>query len=53
MPATGMPLVQLVNKLPLAKNIAFRVNLSNYVLYIPWILRINVFKPTNPKDELV
>jgi hypothetical protein len=24
-----------------------------YVLYIPWILRINLFKPTNPKDELV
>ena len=23
------------------------------VLYIPWILRINLFKPTNPKDELV
>jgi hypothetical protein len=24
-----------------------------YVLYIPWILRINLFKATNPKDELV
>ena len=23
------------------------------VLYIPWILRINLFKPTNPKDEVV
>jgi hypothetical protein len=23
------------------------------VLYIPWILRINLFKPTNPKDELL
>jgi hypothetical protein len=23
------------------------------VLFIPWILRINLFKPTNPKDELV
>jgi hypothetical protein len=23
------------------------------VLYIPWILRINLFQPTNPKDELV
>jgi hypothetical protein len=23
------------------------------VLYIPWILRVNLFRPTNPKDELV
>ena len=23
------------------------------VLYIPWILRINLFQQTNPKDELV
>jgi hypothetical protein len=21
------------------------------IIYIPWILRINLFKPTNPKDE--
>ena len=26
---------------------------SNTILYIPWILRINLFKPTNLKDELV
>ena len=22
------------------------------IIHIPWILRINLFKPTNPKDEL-
>ena len=27
-------------------------NIEVYVLYIPWILRINLYKPTNPKDEL-
>jgi len=29
------------------------LNKIMYVLYIPWILRINLFKPANPKDELV
>ena len=52
---------------PVSKNSIVRVNkafaifhiwiknwfLIKQVLYIPWILRINLFKPTNPKDELV
>jgi hypothetical protein len=26
------------------------LQIHQYVLYIPWILRINLFKPTNPID---
>jgi cation transport regulator ChaC len=33
--------------------IGFQQEHMYQVLYIPWILRINLFKPTNPKDELV
>ena len=29
------------------------IGAEKQVLYIPWILRINLSKPTNPKDELV
>jgi len=29
------------------------LNIIEYVLYIPWILRINLFKATNPKYELI
>ena len=42
------------NKLIIRKDI---IETSQVVLnfcrtvYIPWILRINLFKPTNPKDE--
>ena len=29
------------------------IKLKQVLYYIPWILRINLFRPTNPKDELV
>jgi len=40
---------EIIDKLDMFQKNKMRV----YVLYIPWILRINLFKPTNPKDELV
>ena len=29
------------------------IKLKQVLYYISWILRINLFRPTNPKDELV